>query len=128
MLIRTCTMGCKSVGSKFSEDWSSLHILSTWSRSSTILSCSSLLKPRPRELLSLNNRILIKSGIELYVSFTVPKTKASVTRIASLIAKTRRPSPSGPNKSFRTGCRASFTEKSLSFLPWSNRFSSLLHL
>ncbi|KAF5794433.1 hypothetical protein HanXRQr2_Chr08g0328021 [Helianthus annuus] len=67
-------------------------------------------------------------GMELYVSIMVPIVIASVTRIASLITNDLSSSPSGSNNSFKTGCKASFAEKSRSCFPCTSRFSSLFHL
>lgn len=118
-MISTCKMGCKMEGSKLLDDLRSAHILRTCCRSSIILSRSGALSVRrgPSLTLPLEIRVLTRLGIELYVSITVPRTTDSVTRTASLITKLLNSSPSGPNNSFKTGCRASFAEKSLSFLP-----------
>ena len=67
--------------------------------------------------LPLKTRVLKKSGTYRYVSEIVPRVKASDTRIASLITRFLSTSPSGLNNTFRTGCKASLAEKSLSFLP-----------
>lgn len=124
----TSTTGCKIAGSKFWEDCRSPQILRTWSRSSSKLFCSESLIVKGLTVLPLETRAFIKPGRELYVSITLPRTTASVTRTASFITKALRFSPSGANNSFKTGCNASCAEKSLSFLPWTSKFSSLFHL
>lgn len=121
-------MGSKILGSKFSEDRSNPHILSTCALSPNMLSCSAVVIANGPVALPLKIRVLISSFTEEYDSTTEPRITASVTRTASLITKTLSSSPSGPNNSLRTGCKASLAEKSLSFLPCTSRFSSLFHL
>lgn len=124
----TCRIGCNRAGSKFREDLRSSHTRITCALSSIMLSCSATLITNGPLALPLEIRVLAKTGRELYDSSNVPRMTASVTRTASLTTKTLSGSPSGPSKSFRTGCRASFAEKSLSFFPCTSRFSSLFHL
>jgi hypothetical protein len=128
MLILTCSIGSKIDGSKSLEDCRYLHILITWSLSSIMLCISVSDIISGSFALPLKTMDLKKSGTYRYVSEIVPRVKASVTRIASLITRFLRTSPSGLNNTFRTGCKASLAEKSLSFFPWTRRFSSLFHL
>lgn len=127
MMAHTCSIGTKEDGSKSLEDRSPC-ILRTWFLSSIILSISASDIKRGPFACPLKTKDLINLGMDLYVSRIELNTKASVTRAASLVTKALRSSLSGLNNSFRTGCKASLAENSLSFRPWTSRFSSLFHL